>query len=120
MPLQVVEEPDVFHLVLEHAGVPLASLAREMGPLPWPVLLPLAIQLFRALAWLHSGAVRIAHRDVKPGNMFVSADMTGALKLGCVMPPPPGRRCCWVVVDAVRHRAIRDRARSGCRSLDLD
>lgn len=71
--------------VLEHAGAPLRPGALR-GARPG-ALVAHGLQLYRALAWLHDEAC-VAHRDVKPENVFVAgAGGDGApppvVKLGC-------------------------------------
>ncbi len=59
----------------------------DRGPLPYRKALDYAIQIAQALAAAH--AKRIYHRDVKPGNVFLTSD--GRVKLldfGLVKLPP--------------------------------
>ena len=63
------------YLITEYVrGQSLEQLAR---PLPWPRVLPLAIDLARGLGAAHRQGV--LHRDVKPGNALVTEQ--GELKL---------------------------------------
>nr|CAB3448276.1 unnamed protein product [Digitaria exilis] len=73
------EDADAVHLVLDLcAGGDLFSLVQSRGPLPEPEAAGLAAQLADALAGCHRRGV--AHRDVKPDNLFF--DAAGALRLG--------------------------------------
>ncbi|XP_062220660.1 phosphoenolpyruvate carboxylase kinase 2-like [Phragmites australis] len=73
------EDADAVHLVLDLcAGGDLFSLISARGPLPEPEAADLVAQLADALAGCHRRG--IAHRDVKPDNVFF--DATGVLKLG--------------------------------------
>lgn len=94
------------HLLLEHVeGPTLERLLRRHGPLPLEQLLPLALHVVAALQFM--AAERIAHLDVKPGNIVMSApprliDLSIARSFEDAAPlrsgPPPtsglsGRRC---------------------------
>ncbi|KAL6633341.1 hypothetical protein ACP70R_026012 [Stipagrostis hirtigluma subsp. patula] len=73
------EDADAVHLVLDLcAGGDLFSLLSARGPLPEPEAADLMAQLADALAGCHRRGV--AHRDVKPDNVFF--DGSGVLKLG--------------------------------------
>ena len=73
------EDADAVHLVLDLCeGGDLFSLVSARGPLPEPEAADLAAQLADALAACHRRGV--AHRDVKPDNLFF--DASGALRLG--------------------------------------
>ncbi|GLY17020.1 hypothetical protein Kisp01_40350 [Kineosporia sp. NBRC 101677] len=52
-------------------GGSLADGLRDSGPMPPPVLLRLAIKMASALGYAHSHGV--LHRDVKPGNILLTA-----------------------------------------------
>ncbi|WVZ73205.1 hypothetical protein U9M48_021546 [Paspalum notatum var. saurae] len=67
------EDADAVHLVLDLcAGGDLFSALAARGPLPEPEAARLAAQLADALAGSHRRGV--AHRDVKPDNLFFFAD----------------------------------------------
>jgi eukaryotic-like serine/threonine-protein kinase len=71
-------EKSRLYMVLEYVeGVPLSSLIVEGRGLPVPQALDLARQTCDALAYLHAHGV--LHRDVKPGNVLVTA--SGQAKL---------------------------------------
>ncbi|TVU27784.1 hypothetical protein EJB05_19285 [Eragrostis curvula] len=73
------EDADAVHLVLDLcAGGDLFSLVSARAPLPEPEAADLLAQLADALAGCHRRGV--AHRDVKPDNVFFDAN--GVLKLG--------------------------------------
>lgn len=62
-------------MVMEHLqGMTLGELLALRGPLPWPWLREAALQVLDALGTAHAAGV--IHRDVKPGNLFVTG--TGA------------------------------------------
>ncbi|QDT09080.1 serine/threonine protein kinase [Planctomycetes bacterium K23_9] len=58
-------------------GGTVKSLLDNGGRLPWPVVADLGIQLCSALQCAHNNGV--IHRDLKPGNLFLTSD--GVLKL---------------------------------------
>jgi serine/threonine-protein kinase len=58
-------------LVLEHLrGQDLGAVLRERGPLPVAGAVELVLQACEALAEAHSAG--IVHRDIKPGNLFLT------------------------------------------------
>ncbi len=59
-------------------GKTLASILEEEGALEEPAALRVALQVCRALEYAHAHGV--VHRDIKPGNIFVSKD--GEVKVG--------------------------------------
>lgn len=72
------EAGGVHFLVMEYVDGPnLSACVKQVGPLPLAVAVRLMIQAAQALAAAH--AQGIVHRDIKPGNMMVSAQ--GALKV---------------------------------------
>lgn len=77
--LDLVEEPDSVHLVLEYMeGGSLANRISRRGPLPPRDVAALAAALLEALETAHSRG--IVHRDLKPGNLLFTAE--GQVKLG--------------------------------------
>ena len=59
------------YLVMEYLrGQDLAQVVRATGPLDWPRLAPLALQLCDALSAVH--AASLIHRDIKPSNCFLA------------------------------------------------
>jgi len=67
------------YMALEYVeGRDLSVLLKERGRLPLDEALPILLAVSRALDAAH--ALGIVHRDVKPGNVFLSKD--GAIKLG--------------------------------------
>ena len=67
------------YMALEYVeGRDLSALLKERGKLPPDEALPILLAVARALDAAH--ALGIVHRDVKPGNVFLSKD--GAIKLG--------------------------------------
>ncbi len=59
-------------------GGTVKELLEATGPLPWAAVTELGVQICSALQWAHNHGV--VHRDLKPGNLFLSR--SGALKLG--------------------------------------
>lgn len=74
---RVVESPDAIWLAMERVpGRELFSVLEERGALPDAFVRPLMEQLLTALAALAD--LGVVHRDVKPENMMVSAEESGA------------------------------------------
>jgi serine/threonine-protein kinase len=73
--LDLASEPP--YLVMERVAGPSLAERLQRGPLPADELVPLAIQIARALAAAH--AVGVVHRDVKPANILACGN--GAWKL---------------------------------------
>lgn len=69
------------YMVMEYLhGLDLAQVLQREGPLPWPRVARLALQLCDALAAAH--ARDILHRDIKPANCFlVEEDRVEVVKL---------------------------------------
>lgn len=66
------------YLVMEHmAGGSLAHRLSSEGTIPWPEAIEAALAIASALGFTHGRG--ILHKDVKPGNILVSA--SGAVKL---------------------------------------
>src|SRR5882672_6163598 len=63
------------YLVFEYVeGMTLAHALREKGSLPPPQAVAIAIGALRGLACAHG--LRVLHRDIKPGNIMLTADNT--------------------------------------------
>lgn len=77
----VVEEDGRPCLIMEHlASESLEAVLEERGPLPVGEVAKLGAQVAAALAAAHE--VGIVHRDVKPGNVLVSEDITKITDFG--------------------------------------
>ncbi|MFF2405909.1 protein kinase [Streptomyces sp. NPDC058092] len=61
-------------------GPSLAEAVTRGGPLPEPVVRQLGTRLARALADMH--AVRVLHRDLKPGNVLLGAEGPKVIDFG--------------------------------------
>ncbi|MFJ2896633.1 protein kinase [Streptomyces sp. NPDC087218] len=61
-------------------GPSLAEAVTRGGPLPEPVVRAMGAALARALADMH--AVRVLHRDLKPGNVLLGADGPKVIDFG--------------------------------------
>lgn len=69
-------------MVLEYLrGDDLSTRIRDAAPMPWPFIARVGDQILSALATAHAAGV--VHRDLKPQNVFLSADDSGveAVKL---------------------------------------
>jgi serine/threonine protein kinase len=65
------------YMVMEFLeGTPLNKIISQRAPMPEPEVIALMDELLAALAAAH--AVGVIHRDLKPGNVFVERDSTGA------------------------------------------
>jgi hypothetical protein len=61
------------YMVMDYLrGTDLGELVQVVGPLDWPRLAPIALQLCDALAAVHARA--LIHRDIKPSNCFLADD----------------------------------------------
>lgn len=66
----------IFYIAMEYLrGVDLANLVHESGPVPEVRALELVRQACRSLDEAHRAG--IVHRDVKPANLFLTADAAG-------------------------------------------
>jgi eukaryotic-like serine/threonine-protein kinase len=74
------------YLVMERVAGPALSERLASGPLPADELVPLGIQIARALAAAH--AVNVIHRDVKPSNILGAGPGTWKLADFGVAPRP--------------------------------
>tara|TARA_B000000557_G_scaffold220251_1_gene188242 strand:- start:492 stop:1913 length:1422 start_codon:yes stop_codon:yes gene_type:complete len=77
---------DVLYLVMEHVqGSELHELVQNRGQLPIPIVLAMAIDIAKALAYAHDltdyegNALKVVHRDVSPQNIMIT--QTGDAKL---------------------------------------
>ncbi len=59
-------------------GGTVKEVLESTGPLPWTAVAELGVQICSALQWAHNHGV--VHRDLKPGNLFLSRQAD--LKLG--------------------------------------
>ncbi len=62
------------YLVMEFVdGISLDALVARDGPLPWQRVVPILIQICRALWEAHESPARIVHRDIKPANILLTS-----------------------------------------------
>jgi WD40 repeat protein len=70
--IPATEQDDALYLIMEFVeGPTLGQLVAGEGPLPAPRVAAIGLQLLDVLAAAH--ALGIVHRDVKPGNILISA-----------------------------------------------
>jgi serine/threonine-protein kinase len=63
---------DLYYFVMERLfGPTLADLMRQAGPLPWVRVVPILLQLARAMAAAHEQ--KVVHRDLKPRNVVLTS-----------------------------------------------
>ena len=71
-----VEETGIPYIVMEYLqGQDLSLILKSAGPLPATTVAEYMLQAIQALAEAH--AVGIVHRDIKPGNLFVTQRPNG-------------------------------------------
>ncbi len=71
-----VEETGIPYIVMEYLqGQDLARVLKSQGPLPATTVAEYMLQAIQALAEAH--AVGIVHRDIKPGNLFLTERPNG-------------------------------------------
>ncbi|HUB80624.1 MAG TPA: choice-of-anchor tandem repeat GloVer-containing protein [Bryobacteraceae bacterium] len=64
-------EQDIDYLVMEYLEGETLARRLEQGPLPYPETISIASQICEALAYSH--AHDVIHRDLKPGNIILTA-----------------------------------------------
>ncbi|MCB9639498.1 MAG: serine/threonine protein kinase [Myxococcales bacterium] len=81
---EVVEEDSLLYLVMERIdGCDLQTLSKQcqhhlQRPLPWPIVVAIAIEICKALHYSHNYVDRneqarpVIHRDIKPSNILLS------------------------------------------------
>ncbi|MEM6980719.1 MAG: serine/threonine-protein kinase [Planctomycetota bacterium] len=72
------ESGQLFYVMERIDGGTIKELLESSGPLAWPVVVDVARQISSALQCAHNHGV--IHRDLKPGNLFLTRDAT--VKLG--------------------------------------
>jgi hypothetical protein len=75
---QATESGDTYMMMELVEGTTLEAVLAERGAVPWRQALGVIDQLCAGLAYAH--ARKVIHRDIKPGNVFVTRD--GRVKLG--------------------------------------
>lgn len=74
-----LEDGGLYFTMEKVTGTPLDALLRAEGPLPAGRVIILGQRLGQALAAVH--ALGLVHRDIKPGNLMLVGDNTGAESL---------------------------------------
>jgi len=72
------EDGQLFYVMERVDGGTVKELLESSGPLSWPVVVDIARQICSALQCAHNHGV--IHRDLKPGNLFLTRD--ARVKLG--------------------------------------
>lgn len=72
------EHGQLFYVMQRVDGGTIKDLIESTGPLPWQVVVDVARQICSALQCAHNHSV--IHRDLKPGNLFLTRD--AVVKLG--------------------------------------
>lgn len=72
------DEGQLFYVMQRVDGGTIKDLIESTGPLAWPVVVDVARQVCSALQCAHNHGV--IHRDLKPGNLFLTRD--AQVKLG--------------------------------------
>ncbi|MCA9129752.1 MAG: serine/threonine protein kinase [Planctomycetales bacterium] len=74
----VITDSQLPAIVMQYIpGQTLEQWLKEQGPMPWPTVLQLGIQLADALNAAHESG--LIHRDIKPGNVMLEAGCLRAL-----------------------------------------
>jgi serine/threonine protein kinase len=79
------EEGVVFMVMELLEGEEVRSLIRREGPLPWPRVQALMLDICRGLSAVHAAGV--VHRDIKPANCFCANGRTKLLDFGIATHP---------------------------------
>lgn len=72
------QDGHLYYVMQRVDGGTVKELLKVQGPFAWPVVIEIARQLCSALQFAHNHGV--VHRDLKPGNLFLTTE--GDIKLG--------------------------------------